>query len=119
MAASGAPIQVATEGCCTANRNGVQYAQMEPRQPGSVLCDEAIAVLSDDAGHLERWLAHRFCSFRERLMLSGLEVLIVSNGLAPEVRCFCERFRYMAVCSSLACPSNIWIVRRSAPDSRR
>ena len=99
---SGAPIQVATEGCRTANRDGVQYAQMEPRQPGSVLGDEAVAVLSDDVGHLERWLVHRFCSFRERLMLSGLDVLIASNGLAPEVRCFCERCRYMAVCSSLA-----------------
>lgn len=52
-----APIQVATEGCRTASRNGVQYAQMEPRQPGSVPCDEAIAVLADGVGHLEGWLA--------------------------------------------------------------
>src|ERR1017187_7244497 len=103
MAASGAPVQVATQGCRTANRDGVQDAQMEPRQPGSVLCDEVIAVLSDDVGHLEGWLAHRFCSFRERLLFSGLEVLIASNGLAADVRCFCERCRYMAVCSSLAC----------------
>jgi hypothetical protein len=105
MAASGAPIQVATEGCRTANRDGVQYAQMEPRQPGSVLCDEAIAVLSDDIGHLERWSAHRFCSFRERLLWSGLETEMVSSGLATAVRCFWERCRYTMVCSSLACPS--------------
>ena len=46
---------------------------MEPRQPGSVLGDEVVAVLSDDVAHLERWLVHPFCSFRERLLLSGLE----------------------------------------------
>ncbi len=83
MAASGAPIQVATEGCRTANRDGVQYAQMEPRQPGSVLCDEVIAVLSDDVGHLEGWLAHLFCSFRERLLFSGLEVLNRIQWVGP------------------------------------
>ena len=102
MAASATAIQVATEGCRAANLDGVQHVQMEPSQPGSVLGDEAIAVLSDDVGHLERWLVHLFCNFRERLMLSGLETQIASNGLAPEVRCFCERCRYMAVCSSLA-----------------
>ena len=93
MAASGAPIQVAAEGCRTANRDGVKDAQMEPRQPGSVLCDEAVAVLSDDVGHLERWSVHRFCSFRERLLLLGLETGIASSGLATAVRCFWERWR--------------------------
>src|SRR5258708_489844 len=102
MAASGTAIQVATEGCRAANLDGVKHVQMEPRQPGSVLGDEAAAVLSDDIGHLERWLVHGFCSFRERLMLSGVETPIVSNGLAPEVRCFWDRCRYTAVCSSLA-----------------
>ena len=92
---------MAAEGCRAAKLDGEQDAQMEPRQPGSVLCDEAVAGLSDDVGHLEGWLAHRFCSLWERLLFSGLEVLIASNGLAPEVRCFCESCRYKAVCSSL------------------
>src|ERR1035438_9375685 len=75
---------------------------MEPRQPGSVLGDEAVAVLSDDVGHLEGWPVHGFCFFRERLMPSGLDTLIVSSGLATAVRCFWERWRYTMVCSNLA-----------------
>src|ERR1700732_4826934 len=105
MAASGTTIQVATERCRAAKLDGIQHAQMEPRQPGLVFFDEAIAVLSDDVGHLERWPVHRFCSFRERLLLSGLETVIVSKGLATAVRCFWERCKYTMVCSSLACPS--------------
>src|SRR5450759_3500146 len=119
MAASGTTVQVATECCRAAKLDGMQYAEMEPRQPGPVLFDEAIAVLPDDVGHLEGWLVHRFCSFRERLMFSGLDTVIVSNGLATAVRCFRERCRYTAVCSSLAWPSSIWIVRRSVPASSR
>ena len=95
MAASGTAIQVATECCRAAKLDGVQHAQMEPRQPGPVLCDEAVAVLSDDVGHLERWPVHRFCSFRERLLLSGLETADRRPaGWPPAVRCFCERCRY-------------------------
>ena len=91
--------------CRAANLDGVQHAQMEPRQPGSMLCDEAVAVLSDDVGHLERWPIHPFCNFRERLLLPGLETGIASKGLTTAVRCFWERCRYTMVCSSLACPS--------------
>ena len=58
-----------------------------------LLGDEAVAVLSDDVGHLEGWPVHGFCSFRERWMLSGLDTVIVSSGLATAVRCLCERWR--------------------------
>src|SRR6266853_2077091 len=75
IATSGTTIQVAAECCRAAKLDGIEHAQMEPSQPGPVLCDEAVAVLSDDVGHLERWSVHRFCSFRERLILSGLETL--------------------------------------------
>jgi hypothetical protein len=105
MAASGTTVQVDTECCRAAKLDGVEHAQMEPRQPGPVLCDEAIAVLSDDISHLGGWLIHCFCFFRERLTLSGLETVIVSRGLTTAVRCLCERCRYTMVCSSLACPS--------------
>jgi len=88
MAASGTAVQVATECCRAAKLDGIKYAQMEPRQPGPVPGDEAITVLSDDVSHLERWLAHGFCNFRDRLMLSGLETVMVSSGLATAVRCF-------------------------------
>ena len=93
MAASRTAIQVATELCRTASLDGIEYSQMEPGQPGSVLCDEAVAVFSDDVGHLERWPLHPFCNFRERLLWSGLETWIASNGLATAVRCFWERCR--------------------------
>ena len=93
MAASGTAIQVTTELCCAASLDGIKYPQMEPGQPGSVLSDEAVAVLSDDVGHLERCPIHRFCNFRERLLLSGLETGIASSGLATAVRCFWERCR--------------------------
>ena len=73
MAASGTTIQVATECCRAAKLDGVEYAEMEPRQPGPVLGDEAVAVMSDDIGHLEGWPVHCFCFFRERLILSGLD----------------------------------------------
>src|ERR1035437_3722162 len=119
VAALPASVQLPTECCRAAKLDGMQYAEMEPRQPGPVLCDESVAVLSDDISHLEGWLIHGFCSFRERLISSELETEIVSNGLATAVRCFCERCRYTAVCSSLAWPSNIWIVRRSVPASSR
>src|ERR1039458_1989486 len=80
VAASGTTVQVATECCRAAKLDGMQYAEMEPRQPGPVLFDESIAVLPDDVGHLEGWLVHRFCSFRERLMFSGLDTGIGSQA---------------------------------------
>src|ERR1035441_9430380 len=86
VAALTATVQVATECCRAAKLDGMQCAEMEPRQPGPVLCDESVAVLSDDIGHLEGWLIHGFCSFRERLISSELETEIVSNGLATAVR---------------------------------
>ena len=36
-----------------------------------VRLDEAIAVLSDDVGHLEGWPRHRLCSRRDRRAVSG------------------------------------------------
>src|ERR1700694_3677624 len=97
MAALGTAIQVATECCRATTLDGIKNTQMEPRQPGPVLCDETAAVLSDDVGHLEGWPVHRFCSFRERLMLSGLDTVIVSSGLATADRCLCERWRDQCV----------------------
>ena len=105
MAASGTPVQVTTERCRAAKLDGMKNTQMEPCQPGLVLGDEAVAALSDDIGHLERWPVHRFSSLRDRLLVSGLEIVIVSMGLVTAVRCLCERCRYTMVCSSWACPS--------------
>ena len=93
MAASRTTIPMAAQRGRAATLDGVEHTQVQPRQPGPVLLDEAPLVLSDDIGHLERWPVHRLCNFRESFTLSGLETLIVSKGLATAVKCFRERCR--------------------------
>ena len=58
MAALATPIQVATERRRAAVLDGKEDAEMQPRQPRTVLVDEAVAVRADDIGHLERWPCH-------------------------------------------------------------
>jgi hypothetical protein len=67
-------------------REGAEHAVVLRRQLGPVCLDKAIAVLSDDVGHLEGWPAHRFCFRRERRTVSGLETGIVSSGLGTAWR---------------------------------
>ncbi len=93
MTASGTAIEMAAQRGRAAVLDGVEHTQVVPRKPGTVLLDEAVLVLADDIGHLEGWPVHRFCNFRESLMLSGLETSIVSRGLATAVKCFRERCR--------------------------
>ena len=66
MAALAAAIQMSTERCRTAVLDGEEDAEMQPRQPGSVLFEEAVAMRANDIGHLERWPIHFLCSLRER-----------------------------------------------------
>lgn len=91
MTASGTAIEMAAQRGRAAVLDGVEYAPVVPRKPGTVLLNEAVLVLSDDIGHLEGRPVHRFCNFRERLTLSGLETSIVSRGFATAVKCFRER----------------------------
>src|SRR5216683_1176367 len=93
VTASGTAIEMAAQRGRAAVLDGVEHPPVVPRQPGTVLLDEAARVLSNDIGHLEGWPVHRFCNFRESLMLSGLETSIVSRGLATAVKCFRERCR--------------------------
>jgi hypothetical protein len=93
MTALGTAIEMAAQGGGAAVLDGVEHAPVVPRQPGTVLLDKTVAVLSKDVGHLEGWPLHRFCNFRESLMLSGLETLSVSRGFATAVKCFRERCR--------------------------
>ena len=72
-------------------RDGVEHARVVPRQPGTALLDETVSVLANDLGQLEGWPVHRFCNFRESLMLSGLETPSVSGGFATAVKCLRER----------------------------
>ena len=93
MTAAGTAVEMAAQRGGAAGLDGVEHAPVVPRQPRTVLLDETVAVLSNDLGHLEGWPVHRFCNFRESLMFSGLETLIVSRGFATAVKCFRERCR--------------------------
>jgi hypothetical protein len=66
MAALAALIQVSTKCCRSAVLNGEKNAEMKPRQPGSVAFDKCVAMRANDIGHLEGWLIHFLCNFRER-----------------------------------------------------
>src|SRR5687767_2240820 len=66
MPAMVTPIQVATERCRAAVLDGKQHADVQPRQPGSILFDKALAMRANDMGHLEEWRLHFLCNFRER-----------------------------------------------------
>src|SRR5438445_654027 len=93
MTAAGTAIEMAAQPERAAVRDGVEHTPVVPRQPGTVLLEETVSVLPNDLGHLEGWPIHRFCNFRESLMLSGLETPSVSRGFATAVKCLRERCR--------------------------
>jgi hypothetical protein len=66
MTALVAPIQMATERCRAAVLDGKQHANVQPRQPGSVLFDKVLAMCATDVSHLEGWRLHFLCNLRER-----------------------------------------------------
>src|SRR5439155_13531492 len=84
--AAHAAIEMAAQGRGATAREGAEHTPVLPGQPGSVRLDEAIAVLSDDVGHLKGWPHHRFCSRRDRRAVSGPDTGIASNGLATACR---------------------------------
>jgi len=86
MAALPTPIPVSAECCRTAVLNGEQDAEMKPRQPGSVLFDEAAAMRANDIGHLEGWPIHFLCSLLDRFTWSGLDSSMLSNGVPAALR---------------------------------
>src|SRR5713226_9999400 len=55
IAALATAIQVATERRRAAVLDGDQHAELQPRQPGPVPGDEAVAMRADDIGHLDKW----------------------------------------------------------------
>ena len=88
-----AAIEMATERGRAAARQRAKHAPMLRRQPRAVYLDEAIAVLSDDVGHLEGWPGHRRSSRRDRRAASGVDSGMASNGLTTAWRCRRERWR--------------------------
>ena len=66
IAALAAAIQMAPERCRAAMFDGEEHAEVQPGQPRTVPVDTAVAVLTNDVGHLERRLRHFLYSLRER-----------------------------------------------------
>lgn len=82
MITTRAAIEMAAQCRRAAAHESVEHAPVLRRQPAPVCLNKAIAVLSDDVGHLKGWPSHRGCNLRERFTVSGLEMCSASNGLA-------------------------------------
>ena len=76
MIAAHTAIEMATQRRRAAARKRAEHAPVLPGQPGAVHLDEAIAVLSNNVGHLKGWLRHRFWSRRDRRAVSGSDTVI-------------------------------------------
>jgi len=86
MAALRASIEVAARAAVRQVFNGAEHFQVQPRQPASVILDEALARLANNIGHLQGWPSHLRWRLRERFTSSGLETSIASSGLAMACR---------------------------------
>lgn len=91
MAALATAIQMSAEHSRTAVLDGEEDTKVEPRQPGPVPFDEAVAVRANDLRHLERWLVHFLCSLRDRFTWSGLESSMLSRGVPAALMWRSER----------------------------
>ena len=91
-------IAVAAERGGAALRDRAEHMPMLRAHPRAMGVDEPIAMSAHNVGHLEGWPRHRLWSRRVRRTVSAPERGIASSGLATACRCFCERWRYTAVC---------------------
>ena len=82
MAALATAIQMSAERCRAAMLDGKEDAEMQPRQPGPVPVDEAVAMRANDVGHLERWP----CSF---FVQPSRPLHLVRDWKAPCCRAAC------------------------------
>jgi len=101
MATAITTVPVSAQGSGATALDGLQYFQMRPPQPGSVVLDEALALRANDVGHLEGGPAHFLCSFRDRFTWSGLDnpneitlvtVEFIAHGAESELVITHERF---------------------------
>ena len=93
MAALTTAIQMSAERSRAAVLDGKQDAEMQPRQPGPVPVDEAVAMRANDVCHLERRLVHFLCSFRDRFTWSGLDSSMLSSGVPAALMWRSDRCR--------------------------
>ncbi len=93
MAALTTAIQMSAERSRAAVLDGKQDAEMQPRQPGPVPVNEAVAVRANDVCHLERRLVHFLCNFRDRFTWSGLDSSMLSSGVPAALMWRSDRCR--------------------------
>jgi len=96
MAALAAAVQMTAERSSAAVRDGEKHAKMQPSQPGPALLDEAIAMCTDDIGHLERWPGHFLCNLRDRFTWSRLDSSALSSGV-PAARTIPHELSWLAL----------------------
>jgi hypothetical protein len=82
------------------------------REGVSELLEEGVAVAPEDIGHFEPRSGHERCPAVVREPSR-------SKGLWVAASVAVETWVYSAVVCRLRCPSRTWMVRRSAPASRR
>src|ERR1700739_537262 len=118
MAAASAAIDVTTQRSRTAMRDGAHHFELLIADPGLVMIDEAVAFGAEYVGHLKDGPIHRSCRSL-RLMSAGLRTARPSPGLVAACRWRRDMGQETVGGSRSACPTSIWMVRRSAPFSRR
>ena len=93
MAAASAAIDVAAQSGCTATGAGPHHFELLIADPGFVSVDEAVASGAEDVGHLKGGPAHYGWILKERFIVSGAAIAMLSTGLDTACRCRCDRCR--------------------------
>src|SRR5262249_58963705 len=91
VAALAAAVKMTAVGRRAAILDGGEHAEMQPGQPGPALLHKAVAMRTDDVGHLERWPFHLLCSRRDRFTWSRLDSGALSSGVPAARRWRSER----------------------------
>jgi hypothetical protein len=91
IAAARTVVAMATECRGTATCDSAEHFAVGPVNPPTVVLDEAIALRTNDIGHLEERPGHFFRSLRGRWTSSRLETSRASRGLGTARRCLGER----------------------------
>ncbi len=86
VATASTVVAVSAEGCRATAFDSREHLQVQPRQPRSILVDEASAYRANDIGHLQGWPLHFLCSLRDRFTWSGLENSAWSIGVPAALR---------------------------------
>ena len=111
---------MATQGSGAAAQNGTKSFELLKAKTRSIPLQEAIALRTQNVGHLEGGPSHS-CFFRLELRLTFSVPARVrpSSGLLTACKYRRDRCRYCAVVSRSPCPSRTWIVRKSVPASSK